>query len=308
VQQTSPAARYLFMMIVMRPLLVLIALHGAVAHAQAGDHPAEAMLLADVASIEPGAPFQVGIRFRLQPGWHIYWINPGDAGQPPEVNWQLPEGFTASPLAFPLPKRFEQAGNIVGYGYEDDVLLMGTITPPRELEVGTEVTLSAEVTWLVCEDVCIPGKAHLELDLPVTHTARPTHRDVFKAWADRLPRTAADASNVSAVHAGEIAPGKDRHTLTIDWKSAPAPDSVQWFPPPSEQISFTEIEVSSEGPRTTVSFVAEPFNPLKVQQATLDSVLAYHVDGQRRGLVVPLRILAPPDAAANVSDRSIVTP
>jgi thiol:disulfide interchange protein DsbD len=33
-------------------------------------------------SIQPGRNFQLGLKFQLEKGWHIYWTNPGDAGQP----------------------------------------------------------------------------------------------------------------------------------------------------------------------------------------------------------------------------------
>ncbi|MEM6314000.1 MAG: protein-disulfide reductase DsbD domain-containing protein, partial [Planctomycetota bacterium] len=96
---------------------------------------AEVTLVADADAFEPGVPMTVGLRFELQPTWHVYWINPGDAGLPPRVDWELPEGFTAGPLMFPVPKTFESAGS-VGYGYADEVTYLARITPPSELPDG----------------------------------------------------------------------------------------------------------------------------------------------------------------------------
>jgi thiol:disulfide interchange protein len=113
-----------------------------------------------------------GIYFKLEPGWHIYWSNAGDSGEPPKIQWTLPEGFTASPLEFPAPKRLP-LGPLMDYGYEGDVLL------PFHFGVGDQVNpkhsggelgpfpLKAHVTWLVCREVCIPGKADLEVDTKV---------------------------------------------------------------------------------------------------------------------------------------------
>jgi thiol:disulfide interchange protein DsbD len=102
-----------------------------------------------------------GLYFKLEPGWHIYWKNPGDAGEPPRVQWKLPAGITAGPMQFPAPKRLP-LGPLMDYGYEDEVLF------PLKLHVangvkGGPVTLHAHVNWLVCRGSCIPGKAELEV-------------------------------------------------------------------------------------------------------------------------------------------------
>ena len=103
----------------------------------------------------------VGLYFKLEPGWHVYWMNPGDAGEPPHIQWKLPTGITAGPMQFPAPKRLP-LGPLMDYGYEDEVLF------PLKLHVaetvkGGSVTLHAKVDWLVCRASCIPGKAELEV-------------------------------------------------------------------------------------------------------------------------------------------------
>ena len=72
-------------------------------------------LVSDVAAIQPGRPFWLGLRFRLEAGWHIYWTNPGDSGEPPRVKWNLPAGFEAGPIAWPVPRRIEDH-SLVDYG------------------------------------------------------------------------------------------------------------------------------------------------------------------------------------------------
>jgi thiol:disulfide interchange protein/DsbC/DsbD-like thiol-disulfide interchange protein len=107
----------------------------------------------------------VGIYFKLEPGWHIYWKNPGDAGLPTQVSWTLPRGITAGPMQFPAPKRLP-LGPLMDFGYEKEVLF------PLKLHVansvkGGSVTLHAKVDWLVCRERCIPGKAELEVQRSV---------------------------------------------------------------------------------------------------------------------------------------------
>jgi thiol:disulfide interchange protein DsbD len=102
-----------------------------------------------------------GLYFKLEAGWHIYWMNPGDAGEPPHVQWTLPVGITAGPLRFPAPKRLP-LGPLMDYGYEGEVYFPVMLNVAKSLKPGP-VTLHAKVNWLVCREVCIPGKAELEV-------------------------------------------------------------------------------------------------------------------------------------------------
>ena len=102
-----------------------------------------------------------GLYFKLEPGWHIYWKNAGDSGEPPRVRWTLPDGMTAGPLQFPSPKRLP-LGPLMDFGYEGEAYFPIALTVAKGTKPGP-VTLQAKVEWLVCREVCIPGKAELEV-------------------------------------------------------------------------------------------------------------------------------------------------
>ncbi len=122
-------------------------------------------------AIAPGGTQQVGLVLRLEPHWHVYWINPGDSGEPPKIAWKLPAGITAGPMQFPIPKRLP-LGPLMDFGYEDKVAFPVTIAAASTLKPGP-VHLDAQVSWLVCAQVCIPGKAHMGIDLTVQPGAMP---------------------------------------------------------------------------------------------------------------------------------------
>ena len=105
----------------------------------------------------------VGLCFRPEPGWHIYWSNPGDSGMPPSVSWELPPGFTAGPLQYPFPERI-LTPPLVSYGYTHETTLLTEITPPLGWKP-EPITLKAAVNWLVCKEACLPGHAVLDLTL-----------------------------------------------------------------------------------------------------------------------------------------------
>jgi DsbC/DsbD-like thiol-disulfide interchange protein len=122
-------------------------------------------LLARQTVITPGPGLQLGIHFILEPGWHIYWTNPGDSGQPPSFHWQFPPGFTAGEIQWPRPERMQSSSELADYGYHDDVLLMVPIHAPQSInnEQTRGLRFAMEAKWLVCREICIPEHADLEL-------------------------------------------------------------------------------------------------------------------------------------------------
>jgi thiol:disulfide interchange protein DsbD len=156
--------------------------------ALAASRHVQASLVAEHQSIRPGEPFWVGLRLKMEPGWHTYWKNPGDSGLPTRIKWTLPDGFEAGPIDWPYPEPFSQ-GPVTSYGYEHEVLLPVAITPPASLLPGRPVTLAARVDWLECQEACLPGRADLSLTLPVTPgpTAPAVEAAAFAATRQRLP-------------------------------------------------------------------------------------------------------------------------
>ena len=167
-------------------------------------HAAESHVKASLVSadswITPGQPITVALRFVHDPHWHTYWSNPG-TGLPTSLAWKLPPGWTAGEIQWPAPHLLKDAnGGIIGNGYEGDLLLPVTLTPPADLKPGTPVELVANADWLMCEEICVPGKATLKLTLPVSTDAPAPDPEWYKkirAVVKGLPRTDA-AWNVTA--------------------------------------------------------------------------------------------------------------
>ena len=142
----------------------------------ADDHPVQAKFLADVHAVAPGQSFRLGIELTMEEKWHTYWIFSGDAGLPIEVEWQLPAGVVAGPLQWPLPNKFEEQGELVVYGYADEVLLMAEATAPHGVGSGgyTAPCSRRHLGW--CAASCAsPAEASLTLALPVA-SRRPAER------------------------------------------------------------------------------------------------------------------------------------
>ena len=170
-------------------ILLALLLLPALAHARG----IEPQLVAE-GPAPPGSDVELAIHMRPAPGWHGYWLNPGDAGLPMDVQWHLPKGFTAGPLRYPVPGRLEIA-NLMNYVYERDYAVLVRLKVPADAR-GT-IPIRADAQWLACTDrICVPERGKLALDLPVG--AGTPNRAQFDAWRQALPQPLAALAHFEA--------------------------------------------------------------------------------------------------------------
>lgn len=172
-------------------------------------------LLSENSAIVRGATFTVGLHFQLDRGWHIYWVNPGDSGEPPRVTWQLPPGLKAGEIEWPAPEKMG-APPIVNFVYDGDVLLLVPIHTAAAIPVAQTIKLDALVKLLLCNDqMCVPGEAEVALSVPIKRDAQTQAPDgkveaLFTAARARLPRPAPSGWKFSARD------GKDAFLLDVN--------------------------------------------------------------------------------------------
>jgi DsbC/DsbD-like thiol-disulfide interchange protein/cytochrome c biogenesis protein CcdA len=149
----------------------------------------KASLVAESLTPAPGKPLTIALAMVPDKGWHGYWQNPGDAGVETRVDWTLPVGVSASPLAYPVPQRLTVAG-LMNYVFEGPYAHLITLTLPSGLAPGTRLPIRAEVDWLACTDtICVPEKGSLALDLVVGDgRIAPADRARFDQWRAALPK------------------------------------------------------------------------------------------------------------------------
>ena len=165
----------------LRRLLILFALLFVPALATA--RGIEPQLVAE-GPAPPGSEVELAIHMRPAPGWHGYWVNPGDAGLPMQVQWNLPRGFTVDALRYPLPTRLEIA-NLMNYVFEKDYAVLARLHVPADAK--GIIPIRADAHYLACTDqVCVPEEGELSLDLPVG--SGTPNRAEFDAWRQALPQ------------------------------------------------------------------------------------------------------------------------
>src|SRR6201996_9110144 len=144
--------------------LTALFLAGA-AGAQPPEH-VKTVLAAQTQGAAPGSTLYVALVQTIDKGWHTYWRNPGDAGEPTKITWTLPAGWRAGDIVWPAPKQLP-VGPLMNYGYEGQAILASPIEVPADAKVGETAHIAAKAQMLVCADVCVPQDANLTLDLPI---------------------------------------------------------------------------------------------------------------------------------------------
>ncbi len=214
-----------------------------------------ARLFADVAAAAPGIPFVAAVEIAMQPGWHTYWENGGDAGLPTTIEWTLPPGWSAGPILWPAPHRYEEDGDIVTFGYSERVVLLTEVTPDAAAPAGsTPAEIRARVDWLQCKELCIPGGADLAMTLAVESAARPAgdaERRLVEASRAEVPVPATSLPGV-LVHpflsVDAVPPsGRAEVAVVLAGISGATPEGSVFLPRPTVEMFVRDGSFRSDG-------------------------------------------------------------
>jgi DsbC/DsbD-like thiol-disulfide interchange protein len=228
-------------------------------------------LISRESSVTPGHDLILGVHFTLEKGWHIYWTNPGDSGEPPRVAWELPAGLLAGEILWPTPTRLG-SGSIIDYGYEGRVLLMAPIETPTNSKAGDRLTLAATVKWLVCSEICIPERAHLTLALaPDNERSAQSSKwqNLFRQTRQLLPKPAPANWKVQAESR------KDDFVLSVE--SGARRNQATFFPLEASQIQNSASQALTpldKGFRLTLKKSEQLMKPI----ATLKGLIVLGAD------------------------------
>ena len=171
------------MRLIVAIIIFLSALTGTVARAA----HTQAQLLLSAETAKPGDTIWAGVDLKMEPGWHTYWKNPGDAGQATEIKWQLPAGVTAGEIQWPLPEKLPPA-EVTTYGYENEVVLLVPLTLASNLPAGP-LNLAAKVSWLECKESCIPASGQVQAMLNVGSEIKASaEAATIETWKKQIPQ------------------------------------------------------------------------------------------------------------------------
>ena len=146
-------------------------------------------LISEVESINKTNNFLVGIHVKLKPKWHLYWKNPGDSGIPTEIEWSISEKSLISNLPWPTPLKIENIStqNLTTYGYEGELIFLTRIAPKKNHFTHDSIQLKADVSWLVCKEICLPGETSFNLKIPINKTKFSSNKLLISTAKSKLP-------------------------------------------------------------------------------------------------------------------------
>jgi thiol:disulfide interchange protein len=248
-----------------------------------GKELVKASLIADATAIKPGQSFRLGILYRIEPGWHIYWKYSGDSGVPTKIEWQLPPGFKVHDLQWPLPQRDKEPGDLEVFAYSSETLLFATVDAPGTLPSGPLV-FNAKTDWLVCQALCVPGNAQLTLNVGTGASSASGDSAIFDKFAALGPKPLAKGIQAQFSRSGK--------RLEINISGVPDGQSIDFYPvPPSDTVIG---HVSANGPKLSLPIESEvkPINQM-------DGVLVVGTGENREGYEVK-------GAAVSVGTQNLV--
>ena len=278
-------------------LLALLALSSQPALAQSGfgnDAKAKVELLMP-AQAKPGDTIDVGVKFTMQKDWHIYWVNPGDSGQPPKFSFGLPGGgasrmmrggeWTSTPPAFPTPHKFDAGGGLVGYGYSDTVIFPATITIPATATPGQNLEVELAVDYLICADICIPEQAYVTAAIELT----PAPEDADRQMSKQLDEAKAEVPTKATSEPTVEDLGEGRYRVSVD---APGAKKADLFVNVPSGLEVSDIKSTGSGSTASFEYSVRRYAGANVRASEMSAVIGYDTAKGRRGLEIVLPVPA----------------
>ncbi|MGP8020069.1 MAG: protein-disulfide reductase DsbD family protein [Limisphaerales bacterium] len=279
--------------------LVLAGISVRAAHTQV-----QLLLSADTA--RPGDTIWAGVDLKMDPGWHTYWKNPGEAGMATKIQWQLPPGITAGEIQWPLPEKLPPA-EVTTYGYNNEVVLLVPLKLAADLKPGMALDLKANVSWLECKEECIPGKATVEATLNVgNETKISADAATIDLWKSKTPQS----GDSQQAHAWWEKPASgDKRSLILEWSAPGITADTDLFPyandnfdiqPATESLSLKSGEIRLRKP-------VQKFSGDWPKE--ISGVIVMDIDGQRQGFEAKIPVSDQAPAGESISEsRAVVAP
>ncbi|MEF3076472.1 protein-disulfide reductase DsbD domain-containing protein [Methylobacter sp. Wu1] len=271
---------------------------------EAATEQVRAQLIASVDAVRPGDTIQVGVHQTIIPHWHTYWVNPGDSGLATTIDYDLPAGATAGAIQWPTPSRIT-LGPVVNYGYENEVTLLSSIKVPDD--ASGVFPVKAKVKWLVCEEICIPQRVELALDLPVVAPGQDRGRGSALIGKAQASLPAASPWPVSAT--------SDNSGLTLRITGTGLqPDNIKdiWFYP----LEWGRIAHNADQPWLSsgdaIELKLQPGDDAPAVGGRFNGVLAITEDGRdgpvTRGFIIDVPLAAAKAGASLAAEPDLALP
>ena len=224
-------------------------------------------LLTESNSIEPGDELLVGFKFSLSPGWHTYWVNPGDAGEGASIKWNLPRDVKASKILWPGPERIP-VEPLMTFGYENEVVLLTKIYTSKNTDI--PLTLNALVSWYTCKEICIPQEAEVSIPIKLGFKSPSSSNRLLKQTLENVPTPFKGTYRVQSLD--------DSYIIQGQFEDNKQYDSIYFFPRFYGLTDYVESQLYEKN-KDSFSLQVQP-SGLKIEHESFEGVLATEKDGR----------------------------
>ena len=224
-------------------------------------------LLTESNLIEPGDELLVGFKFSLSPGWHTYWVNPGDAGEGASIKWNLPRDVKASKILWPGPERIP-VEPLMTFGYEDEVVLLTKIYTTKNTDI--PLTLNALVSWYTCKEICIPQEAEVSIPIKLGFKSPSSSNRLLKQTLENVPTPFKGTYRVQSLD--------DSYIIQGQFEDNKQYDSIYFFPRFYGLTDYVESQLYEKN-KDSFSLQVQP-SRLKIEHESFEGVLATEKDGR----------------------------
>jgi thiol:disulfide interchange protein DsbD len=232
-------------------------------------------LVAEKTALVAGRANWLGLRLDHEEHWHTYWANAGDTGLPTRFEWTVPAGWNAGAIDWPAPERL-QIGELFNFGYLGGNLLPVAVDVPADAAAGSPVTLRLHASWLICKEECIPGKAELDITLPVTAAGG---EPADSAAASAL-RTALAQRPVATDWTAAITAAGDRIDIRLRGDGLPGTTNLDAFALQPQVLANAPPRIAADGEGLLIEAARSDY--FTTAPARLDLVLVQRDTGRVR--------------------------
>jgi DsbC/DsbD-like thiol-disulfide interchange protein len=225
---------------------------GTTGPGKTGEQLVKVRSLVDSEDLRPGDTFHLVFVFDIEPGWHIYWQNPGSSGAPTVVQVKAPVGFTVGKTKFPRPEIFKDAEGQT-YGHQRQTALFVEVTATDEVQAG-KAHFSANLNWLVCKEACLMGRNQQTIDVainpktlpgaPPRQKPEPSSDPVVQQFQKRLPEELSRLDGADSKF--------DESVLTVRLP-ANSHSTATFYPIHSPGVTYGETTVKKEADALVLS-------------------------------------------------------
>ena len=263
----------------------------------------QAQLLLSTDAARPGDTVWAGVDLKMDPAWHTYWKNPGEAGMATKIEWHLPPGVTAGEIQWPLPEKLPPA-EVTTYGYNNEVILLVPLKLAADLKAGP-LDLKAKVSWLECKEECIPGSASIAATLNIgNETNTSADAKTIDLWKSKTPQS----GDSLQAHAWWEKPAEgDKRLLILAWAAPDNTTQADFFPYANDNydVQAATENLPAKAGEIWLRKLVQKFSGDWPKQVS--GVIVMDIDGQRQGfeVKVPVSDQAP---AGEITSRTGVPP